>query len=307
MPSKPSKPIAVVLNPIAGSGAALRQWPKVRAALEADGWTPTVYDHPHEAAYLPDLPSNLPVLAVGGDGTIHRLLPHIGKHPLGLMPLGTGNDYAGMLGLTPHTWPEAVRRLKQAPHAADLLRCTVNGETHLLHNGLGMGFDSQVTVMLAKSPKKLLGVPLAGLVRYLIAFVRAFGGQKSEWVEVWLDGELLYGGRACLVAVMNGTRYGGGFLISPASDLFDGHLNVVIGRELGKKDLLELLFKVLRGTHLPDPRVVHSVGQQVEVKWQKPTEAHLDGDLIGPVTSLSAEIVPAALNLLSWHPQSGKH
>lgn len=296
------KPIAVVLNVAAGSGAALRHWPQVRAALVAAGWQPTVYDHPHEVTYLRDEPPTQPVLAVGGDGTIHGLMPLLVGHtrPLGIVPLGTGNDYAGMLGLTPGRWHEALERLKQPPRAADALRCTVNGQTSLLHNGLGMGFDSQVTVMLERSPKRILGLALPGLLRYLIAFVRAFGQQRNEMVEVWLDGEPFYQGRACLVAVMNGTRYGGGFIISPASDIFDGHLNVVIGRELNKKDLLQLLFKVLRGTHLPDPRVLHSVGERVQVKWAVPTEAHLDGDLIGPVTELEAEIVPAALPLLSW-------
>ncbi len=292
------------MNSTAGSGAAQRYWPQVCAALQQAGWEPTLYDHPHEIGYLPDLPSDMPVVAVGGDGTIHRLLPLLAERPLGIVPLGTGNDYAGALGLGNH-WAEAISRLRQAPHHADLLRCTIGGQSHLLHNGLGMGFDAQVTVMLQSAPRYLLGLALPGLVRYLWAFMRVFGQQRSEEVSVRIDGELFYQGRACLVAVMNGTRYGGGFYISPASDLFDGYLNVVIGRELGKKDLLQLLVKVLRGTHLPDPRVAHAVGRRVEVKWAAPTEAHLDGDLIGPINELSVEVLPAALRLLSWHPESG--
>lgn len=299
----------MVLNPTAGSGAARRHWPQVEAALRAQGWAPQLYDHPHEATYLSDLAPSCPVLSVGGDGTIHGLLPYLEPRPLGVVPLGTGNDYAGALGLKAGDWQAAVSRLQQPPHAADLLRCTLHdgsmsGRAVLLHNGLGMGFDAQVTTLLAQSPKTFLGMALPGLLRYLVAVKRAFGKQFSEQVEVWLDDELLYQGRSSLVAVMNGTRYGGGFFISPASDMFDGHLNVIISREMGQKDLLELLVKVLRGTHLPDNRVVHSVGQRVRVRWQRPAEAHLDGDLIGPVQEISAEVLPAALNLLSWHPDS---
>ncbi len=306
--SLPFTSLAVVLNPQAGRGLALREWPRLEAALNAQGlpW------HWLSAASAEDalsrvqaLPPGVAVLAVGGDGTVNSLLPAlIGTgRLLGVVPLGTGNDFAGMLGLRPGDFGEALARLGHPPRAADALCCTVTGSSgtgeRWLMNGLGMGFDAQVAELLGRAPARL-----SGFGRYLWAALSAVRRLKTETVEVVLDGHTLYAGPSCLVAVMNGTRYGGGFLISPASDAFDGQLNVVLGTQLSRPRLLALMLKVLRAGHLNDPRVRSGVGRQVTVRWHSSVMTHLDGEVIGAQKELRIRLVPGAVQLLAGPPHT---
>ncbi|WP_237724913.1 diacylglycerol/lipid kinase family protein [Deinococcus alpinitundrae] len=298
-PSLPFSSLAVVLNPQAGRGLARREWPRLEAALNAQG----VPWHWLSAASAGDalsrvqtLPPGVAVLAVGGDGTVNSLLPALvgTGRLLGVVPLGTGNDFAGMLGSRPGDFGAALARLKHPPRAADVLHCTSAGQESWLMNGLGMGFDAQVAELLGRAPARL-----SGFGRYLWAALSAVRQLKTETVEVVLDNQMLYAGPSCLVAVMNGTRYGGGFLISPASDPFDGQLNVVLGTRLSRPRLLALMAQVLRARHLTDPRVRSGAGQQVTVRWQSAVMTHLDGEVIGPRTELSVRLLPGAVQMLA--------
>ena len=160
-----------------------------------------------------------------------------------------------------------------------------------------MGFDAQVAARLSEAPAWL-----PGFQRYVWAALSALRRLKVEQVEVVLDSKTLYLGPACLVAVMNGRRYGGGFGISPRSDAFDGQLNVVLGERLGRLSVLALMLRVLRGTHLTHQRVHEGKGQEVTVRWKTPIMTHLDGELAGPQRELSVRLVPGTLQLLSAPP-----
>jgi diacylglycerol kinase (ATP) len=306
----PFQSLAVVLNPQAGRGLAARSWPQLELALRASGLPYRLLDTGSAAQALAQvsvLPPGVAVLAVGGDGTVSSLLPALvgTGRCLGVAPLGTGNDFAGMLGLRPGDFGAALSRLRRAPRAADALRCAWPGPSGLLRerwllNGLGMGFDAAVAARLQSAPARLSGLVVPGFGRYLWAALSALRDLQVVGVEVRIDGELLYAGPSCLVAVMNGTRYGGGFRISPHSDAFDGQLNVVLGGRVSRLSLLGLMLKVLRVTHLSDARVHCRSGSRVSLRWNAPTPAHLDGELIGAQEELSVEVLPGAVQFLSW-------
>ncbi|GAA4022257.1 diacylglycerol kinase family lipid kinase [Deinococcus rubellus] len=307
----PFSALAVVLNPQAGRGLALREWPRLEAALNAHAlpWNWLSAASAEDAlSRVQALPPGVAVLAVGGDGTVNNLLPALvgTGRLLGLVPLGSGNDFAGMLGLRPGDFGAALSRLTFPSRAADALCCTVGGsgsgsETWLM-NGLGMGFDAQVAALMLQAPARL-----SGFGRYLWAALSAVRQLKTETVEVVLDGQILYAGPSCLVAVMNGTRYGSGFMISPASDAFDGQLNVVLGTQLSRLRLLALMGQVLRARHLGDPRVRSGSGRQVTVRWQSGVVTHLDGEVIGVQRELSVRLVPGAVQLLAGPEPTPAH
>ncbi|MFC6590688.1 diacylglycerol/lipid kinase family protein [Deinococcus lacus] len=290
-----------MLNPAAGHGRASREWPQVEALLRASGTSfSLIRESTRERALarLRALPPG-PVVAVGGDGTAGALLPALaaGQRPLALVPLGTGNDFAGWLGL--HglgCLPDLLAGRAQA-RRLDLLRVQWQGPQgsgeRLLMNGLGMGFDAQLTAALPRAPGWL-----PGQARYLWAALGTLAQMRLHQGAVRVDGQVLSSGPTCLCAVMNGTRYGGGFLISPESDPADGRLNVVVGQSLSRARLPAMMLKVAQGRHLAAAQVVHATGQTAAVTWQEPAWLHLDGDVVGEVTSLQAEVLPGALTLL---------
>ncbi len=295
----PFTSLAVVLNPQAGRGLALREWPRLEAALSGRGlpyqWLAAASAE-DALSRVAALPPGAAVLAVGGDGTVSNLLPALVNtgRAVGVVPLGSGNDFAGMLGLKPGDFAAALERLRRPPRPTDALHCTYGAGEALLLNGLGMGFDAQVAALTRSAPARL-----SGFGRYLWAALSALRQLEFTRVEVELDGQRLYAGPSCLVAVMNGQRYGGGFQISPGSDAFDAQLNVVLGGELSRASLLSLMLKVLRGAHLPDSRVHAAAAQQVMVRWQRAVATHFDGEVMPPQRELSVRVLPGAVQLLS--------
>ncbi|MCD0158166.1 diacylglycerol kinase family protein [Deinococcus sp. 6GRE01] len=296
--------LAVVLNPNAGGGLALHSWPRLERELHARHLSHELIREPSgEAALarLRALPPGTAVMAVGGDGTVGALLPALvgTERPLAIVPLGTGNDFAGLLGLRPGAFAEALDRLNYQPRAVDALRVTIHqgdgaGRSHLLLNGLGMGFDSDVTANMTRAPARL-----RGFARYAWSAVATIRELKLTPVTITANGQPLYAGPSGIVAVMNGTRYGGGFRISPDSDVRDGQVNVVAGGDMNRRQLTGLMLRVLRGAHLKDPRVHTRAARHVTVRWDAPVRVHLDGDLHGHVTELHVETLPGAVQLLN--------
>ncbi|WP_231557263.1 diacylglycerol kinase family protein [Deinococcus sp. YIM 77859] len=295
---------AAVLNPNAGRGLAARVWPRLEAELYARGLSFEPITEPSGSAALARvgaLPPDVGILAVGGDGTVGALLPALvgTGRALGIVPLGSGNDFAGMLGLRAGDFRAALSRLAGPPQRVDALRATIlagegAGTSRLLINGLGLGFDAQVAALMNRTP-----AALPGFGRYVWAALGALRDLRLTSVAVEVDGEELYVGPSALTAVMNGTRYGGGFHISPASDPRDGRLNVLASGPLTRRQLLALMGRVLPGRHLGHPQVYHRAGRVVTVRWAQPMALHLDGDPAGQVTALQVEVLPGAVTLLN--------
>lgn len=300
-----SPPFAVVLNPQAGRGLAGREWPRLEAALRAHSLPYRLVQAssgPEACAALALLPPEHAALAVGGDGTAHGLLPELCRsgRALGLVPLGSGNDLAGNLGLRPGDFGAALSRLTRPPQRLDLLEVRLeDGPATLLLNGLGMGFDAQVADLMRLAPARLLGLPLSGFPRYLWAALTGLRHLHTGTLSVTLDGQPFYSGPSCLVAVMNGSRYGGGFRIAPGGDPQDGQTDVVLGGALSRAALLPLMARVLRGTHLDHPQVRYARAAHAELSWDAPVQTHLDGELAGTRQRLSVRVLPGALSLLS--------
>ncbi len=306
----PQRRYAVVLNAQAGRGLALREWPRLEQAMQARGMAYQLISAssgPEACAVLAGLPPDVAALAVGGDGTAHGLLPELTRsgRALGLVPLGSGNDLAGMLGLGAGDFAAALGRLERPPQRLDVLEVTLeSGPPTLLLNGLGMGFDAQVAALMTAAPARWFGLPLSGFSRYLWAALSGLRGLESGIISVTLDGQNsdeqpFYSGPSCLAAIMNGSRYGGGFQIAPGADPQDGLLDLTLGGQLSRPALLFLMFRVLRGTHLTHPQVRHARAARATLTWQTPIQTHLDGELAGRQRELSVRVLPGALGFLS--------
>lgn len=278
-------------------------WPRLEAELCRLGLNFTVLPAENGAqalAHVQALPPGTAVLALGGEGTVSALLPALvgTGRPLATVPLGTGNDFAGMLGLRPGDFRPALDRLSWPPRAVDVLDVRVvvgdgAGTRYLLLNGLGLGFDAQVTANMARAPSWV-----RGFAQYAWGAAVTVRDLRLTGVHVELGGQTLYRGPSALVAAMNGTRYGGGFLISPESDPTDGRVNVVASGPVSRRTLIRLMALVLRGRHLGRPDVFHAAAHHARIRWDTPVPVHLYGDLRGRVQELTVGVLPGAVVLL---------
>lgn len=296
--------VALVANPAARAGAALGGADAAAELLRARGIRTTLVSGgsaPESRDLLrAAIASGVDAVAVaGGDGTVHLALQELagGGIPLGIIPQGTGNDFAGALGLRELDVAGAVAAIADgATRRIDLARVTrADGSAEHFGSVLASGFDSKVNdrANAMRRPR--------GSSRYTIAilveFVRLAGIPFT--VEATLaDGTAERFAEDLVMATVGNTGvYGGGIPICPDADPADGLLDLVLVRPTGRLRLATLLPRLYRGTHTTAPEVLTRRVRAVRLEAAGIT-AYADGDPIGalPVT---IDVVPDALTVFA--------
>lgn len=286
----------LIYNPVAGRGRSKTALVQTRAFLDARSLPYRVLstEAPKHATRLAlDTPQDATVVAVGGDGTAHEVAHAcIGsQRTLGVLPVGSGDDFAFALGMRRSDLAGALERLVAGEvRLVDTGR--VNGEPFL--NAAGVGFDADVATRVAGAPRRL-----TGLAAYLWAVMTALGGLDPAPVEVRVDGERVYAGRSLLVSTHLGPRTGGSFLFAPDASLTDGMFEVLVAGALGRLGTLALLPRVMRGAHLGHPAVHLFRGHDVELRWERAQPGHVEGEPLPAGHTFRLEMVPASLRVLA--------
>ncbi|RQX13974.1 diacylglycerol kinase [Micromonospora ureilytica] len=294
-------PVAVLANPTAGRGRHRALLPRLLEGLAAGGRPVRLLpvSSPAEAeavcrAAVADGAGAL--VAVGGDGTVHRALQAVAGTdvPFGAIPAGTGNDFALDVGFPADPLAaaaviaEAVRDGRSRP--VDLARMVgVDGAERWYGAVLAAGFDAIVNERANRMrwPR--------GPRRYELAILVELARMRPRRYTLRLDG-VSQDMDAVLVAVGNCPTYGGGMRICPDADPTDGLLDVVVAGPVDRRTLVRVKPRIYEGTHVRHPMVYSFRARTVELAAEGIT-SYADGErsLELPVT-ISA--VPGALRLL---------
>ncbi|MCW3493816.1 diacylglycerol kinase [Microbacterium sp. SSM24] len=239
------------------------------------------------------------VAVAGGDGTVRLAIQEVAGTgiPLGIIPAGTGNDFAATFGLKELDAVAAADTIAAgATRDVDLARVTrEDGSTEFFGTVLASGFDSKVN-----DRANAMRWPRGGS-RYNIAILLEFLTLVGMPYEV--EFETADGARERVVGdlvmatVGNGRTYGGGIPICPAADPADGLLDLVLVRPAGRARLLRLLPRVYRGTHGTVPEVVMHRVRSVRLASPGVT-GYADGDPIGALP-LTVDVAPRALRVFA--------
>ena len=223
------------------------------------------------------------VLCVGGDGLAHLVLQSVVplRIPFAVIPAGTGNDFVRAL-----KWPlDDLENLlnivtTQKPTPIDL--GLVDGEW--FGAVLSSGFDSVVNEKAnsLKWPK--------GPSKYNLAIALELPRFKPSHFEINLDDRTL-STEAMLIAVGNGSSYGGGMRVCPNASLTDGFFDVMVLAPISKAEFIKVFPKVYSGDHVHHPEV--SIYRSKKVKINSSAIAYADGERVGALP-ISAECVPGA-------------
>jgi len=299
--------VPLIFNPTAGRGRAGRHARAIGDILATAG----IDVRPIESRALGDVEEQTARLAgeghrhivvAGGDGSIHEAVNGIlrsgAETELGVVPIGTGNDFAKASSI-PLEWEHAAALLADrlqsgAPaRTIDVGRCN----DRYFANGAGIGFDAQVST-LARD----IRLPIGDLVYLIAVFQALIAGVATPRLTISVDdeasGNQSIDGPLTLASFSNGPWVGGMFHIAPGAKNDDGRLDLVIADPVTRRRIIGLLPRILAGTHIGQPDVRTQTIRRATVVADAPVPSHLDGEIQPLATAFDIEVLTGALRLL---------
>ncbi|MFS3129842.1 diacylglycerol/lipid kinase family protein [Nocardioides sp. Bht2] len=241
------------------------------------------------------------VVVAGGDGSLHAIVAalhrrgELGDATVGLIPLGTGNDFARGTGVPLEPAEAAQAILDGAPQPTDIL---LDGDDEVVANHVHLGISADAGRKGADA-KSVLGKVGLGKLGYPIGALRASIHPKVTRVRVEVDGrEVNPAQRAVLmVSVGIGPDVGGGTTLTPDAKPDDGRADVMISRAISWRARIGYAIRLGRGEHTERDDVVTVRGNRIVVSGEK-FWTSADGELGGPYRNQSWTVVPGAYRLL---------
>jgi YegS/Rv2252/BmrU family lipid kinase len=303
MPSK----VKLILNPMADLGAAWRVANDLRPIIAEYGgadWSGTVYPtHAIDLARQAAQDGYDMVIAMGGDGTVHEVINGLMQVPaekrpvLGIVPIGSGNDFAHTIGIPLEADRALLHALKGLASPVDVVLMTdENGRTEYFNNTMGIGFDAVVTIRSHKLPV------VRGFLMYLTAVIQTILlNHHPVLMKVDCDGQT-WEAKSLMFTLCNGGREGGGFLLAPDAKVNDGILNYVMVTEISRPMMFRLVPEFIKGTHMRFPQVHMGTCQSFSIRADSPMYIHADGEVFTSFGSnlqgIKFEIQPGALRVV---------
>ena len=290
----------VILNPVAGRGA--HSWPLYEAELQKRGAAIRATQKAGDAARLAreaiEAGADF-LVAAGGDGTLGEvagvILESEREVRLGVLPLGTGNDFARTLGV----WGEPKRALdaifEGQTRRVDVGRIECNRRQRVWLNVAGCGFDALVAKRINDWGARKTMRYARGLAAYLLATARELAGFRAFDARLELDGETLETS-AVLVAVANAKSYGGGMLVCPDARLDDGLFDVCVIQKVSRIEFLRAFPGVFAGKHTVHPKVLMRRCRAIRVESWQSVPVLADGEIVGEAP-FQCELVADALEV----------
>lgn len=242
------------------------------------------------------------VVAVGGDGTVHEIvnglmtLPQVERPKLGILPVGSGNDFAFAAGIPTDLKKALEVVLRGETLAGDVGSIEIGTARSYWCNTVGIGFDAKVTVRSRRIRA------LRGTAMYVAATLLTLMKEHETFeAEITVDGESFHE-PILMMTLGNGPREGGGFYTTPNSRIDDGQFEMLIGKPMSRLRMLSLLLRVLKGTHLGSPEFSLRSFHRMNLTSDRSLVIHADGEILAVpvdgVRSITVELQPVALRVI---------
>jgi diacylglycerol kinase (ATP) len=296
----------IILNPMARHGAGRRMRGTIERLLGRHGVPFDVVEtegtgHAVELARQAVSDGITRVVAAGGDGTIHEVVNGLVSTPargvaLGLIPIGTGNDFVKMIPGTT-TRERAIEALALGmPSPVDVGIAQWDDRTEYFINAMGTGIDVEVVRQMRRSRL------MPGAAIYVGALIRALVAYRPLLVDVTVDGYHVVR-RIMNLAVCNGPSIGGSFRICPDANPADGALDVCLIAEMPMLRNARMVPRVIRGTHADQEGVVMLRGTGATIRLPEGGALHfqLDGEVrtvLDGARGVTIGLAPARLNVI---------
>ena len=290
-------PLLVVTNEAAGGTADAQVDAALTVLRSATDVRREVCREPDDLGRVLDGLGERALVVVGGDGSVHTAVATLlsrgelsADRPIGLIPLGTGNDLARTLGIPLEPAAAARALLAGRSRPLDLVVDDAGG---VVVNAVHLGVGAEAAEKASALKDRL------GRAAYAVGSVAAGAGATGWHLQVVVDGVPVDVDREVLmVAVANGRTIGGGAPLAPDASPDDGLADVVVATSTGPLARLGFAVALRDGEHVERDDVLVVRGRSVTVTGD-PFPLNADGELDGPVTARTWTVRPAAWSLLA--------
>lgn len=287
---------AVIVNPVAGRGKSYARWDLLKRELldhklyvdefitKARGMATDLARYIQKAGYTR-------LMVAGGDGTLHEVINGLdlpANLEIGILPTGTGNDFARAVGL--------------AYEKKLALRLMNEGRTRLIDLGevnqrkfvniAGVGFDAQVAHEVNSGFKFV-----SGTAAYLMALVKVMLTYQSLPIDIYINDDIKKTEEILFFTVANAPYIGGGMKIVPQAVIDDGLFHICLAQKVSRLEIFKTLPKIYHGKHIEHPKVHIITARELRLSSIFPLPLHADGELLGALPAYF-RVLPRSLLLL---------
>jgi len=294
--------ISLFLNPAAGRGRAKNMGAPIVAEFRDHGISVNLIESVAER----DLEEKIhraasrgarTIIVAGGDGSVHEAVNGVlnagTDSALGIIPIGTGNDFAKAIHLSPD-WHKATHaiamKIRDNTPARKIDVGKMNGR--YFANGAGIGFDAKINNIARKNRW-----PIGDLVYLLAVLEGLWDGVITPTVKI-RSADYVYDGPVTLANISNGPWGGGMFHIAPMAEVDDGFLDLIIADPMSRARIVRLIPNLIRGSHIGKPGVRHFQVDNFTLSSTEPLPNHLDGESQPLQSEFKISLLKHALRIL---------
>ncbi len=296
----------VLCNPLANQGNAKKIIDVLRPLTSGDQtitWHETqYYQHSLELTAQAIQEQAQRIVAIGGDGTIHEVVNGLmrvdsARRPsLGIVPVGSGNDFAKALAIPANPQAALQTALGTAARPIDIgLIQDETGRSEYWTNSLGIGFDAIVNIRSRQvTYARGFGIYLIAALQTILYNHNPIFVQAEEDGRIWQD-------RLIMMVIGNGRREGGAFWIAPEAHLNDGLLDYATVQRISRLQMLLTIPHFMRGTHTSLKYISTGRFKRLQLTANLPLRIHTDGEIYAGMDSrlqkIVIESVPGAVQI----------
>lgn len=284
----------VVVNPTAGSGKGLDDYPLISKLLRDNGIRCEAVFTEHKCHATELTVSAIEqgyrhIIVVGGDGTLHEVVNGLfiqkfvapSEVTIAVIAVGTGNDWIRMYGI-PRRYSEAIRAIKEGyTFLQDVSEVEYEEsqyrQTRYMANVAGVGFDAAVIRQYQHRKAKRRTTKAT----YLWCMLQTFFRHKSTGIKIWIDDRLIYNSFIFSIAIGVCKYNGGGIQQLPKAVADDGLLDITLIRPVHWWHVLFRLRRLFNGTIYSIGHVMHTQGKKVRIESSPESPLEIDGELFG--------------------------
>ncbi|MDY3827758.1 MAG: YegS/Rv2252/BmrU family lipid kinase [Clostridium sp.] len=285
--------VRLIYNPYSGENVILRELDRVVKMHQEKGYEVVPYRIQRDRSIdeaLDDIEGYKYILVSGGDGTVDSVVNAMKRKnvdlPIGILPLGTANDFAKFLGI-PNKVEDALERiLKFNPKPIDLGKVNDKYFVNVASTGLLTDVSQKTDVNLKNTIGKLA---------YYLKGLEEIPNFRKLKVKITTD-EMVYDDTMYLILVFNG-QTAGNLRLATIAEVDDGYLDLIIIKAVQLYEILPLFIKILKGDHLDSKKVVYVKTKKIRIETDEEIVTDIDGEK-GPDFPLDIECIKGGINVL---------